>query len=200
MRLASSAWNEVDTTSIRNCWRKAGILPTTSSPLSPVNPSLPISSLIHASETHTNPTLQAEALVGSALDDLEATGALQRSNRMNLAEILNPAVEMHDIFEATDEDIFEAVMGAKAARELNVGGSDEVSDGNDDSSTPAAAPGPTRKDALQASLLLREYVKDFDDPFARKLELMLGSFGQRTRALDTQGMVDSKITHFFRPN
>lgn len=119
---------------------------------------------------------------------------------MNLAEILNPAVEMHDIFEATDEDIFEAVMGAKAARELNVGGSDEVSNGNDDSSTPAAAPGPTRKDALQASLLLREYVKDFDDPFARKLELMLGSFGQRTRALDTQGMVNSKITHFFLPN
>ncbi|KAI5983888.1 hypothetical protein EDD15DRAFT_2152099, partial [Pisolithus albus] len=50
---------------------------------------------------------------------------------------------------------------------------------NDDSSTPAAVPGPTQKDALQASLLLREYVKD-DDPFACKLELMLGSFGLRT--------------------
>ncbi|KAI6115883.1 hypothetical protein F5141DRAFT_1212471 [Pisolithus sp. B1] len=31
-----------------------------------------------------------------------------------------------------------------------------------------------------ASLLLREYVKDIDDPFARKLELMLGSFGWTT--------------------
>ncbi|KAI6100054.1 hypothetical protein EDD16DRAFT_1483007 [Pisolithus croceorrhizus] len=180
MRLASSAWNEVDTTSIRNCWQKAGILPTTSSPLSPVNPSLPILSLIHASKTHTDPTLQAEALVGSALDDLEATRALQRSNCMNLAEILNPAAEMHNIFEATDKDIFEAVMGVKAVQELNMGGSDEVSDGNDDSSTPTAALGPTQKDAIQASLLLREYVKDIDDPFTCKLELMLGSFGQRT--------------------
>ncbi|KAI6012294.1 hypothetical protein PISMIDRAFT_12076 [Pisolithus microcarpus 441] len=74
----------------QNYWQKANILPTSSSPLSPVSPSLPSSSLIHASETHTNPTLQAEALVSSALDDLEATGALQRSNHMDLAEILNP--------------------------------------------------------------------------------------------------------------
>ncbi|KAI5982595.1 hypothetical protein EDD15DRAFT_2322708 [Pisolithus albus] len=56
---------------------------------------------------------------------------------------------------------------------------------NDDSTTPAAVSGLTQKDALQASLLLREYVKDIDDPFACKLELMLGSFGQRTRVLDT---------------
>ncbi|KAI6097700.1 hypothetical protein EDD16DRAFT_1499114 [Pisolithus croceorrhizus] len=119
---------------------------------------------------------------------------------MNLAEILNLAAEMHNIFEATDEDIFEAVMGAKAAWELNMGGSDEVSDGNDDLSTPTAAPGPTWKDATQASLLLGEYFKDIDDPFTCKLELILGSFGQRTRALNTQGMVNSKITHFFQPN
>ncbi|KAI6115882.1 hypothetical protein F5141DRAFT_1062078 [Pisolithus sp. B1] len=121
MWLASSAWNEVNTTSIQNCWQKASILPTTSSPLSPISPSLPISSLIHAPETHTNLTLQAEALVGSALDDLEATGALQRSNHMDHAEILNLAAEMHNIFEATDEDIFEADMGAKTAWELNIG-------------------------------------------------------------------------------
>ncbi|KAI6115881.1 hypothetical protein F5141DRAFT_1001121, partial [Pisolithus sp. B1] len=55
-------------------------------------------------------------------------------------------------------------------------------------------------DALQASLLLREYVKDINNPFARKLELMLGSFGQRTQVLDTQGMVNGKITYFFQPN
>ncbi|KAI5982007.1 hypothetical protein EDD15DRAFT_2328072 [Pisolithus albus] len=48
-----------------------------------------------------------------------------------------------------------------------------------------AVPGPTQKDALQASLLLREYVKDIDDPYVCKLELMLGSFGQRTQVLNT---------------
>ncbi|KAI6100482.1 hypothetical protein EDD16DRAFT_1481329, partial [Pisolithus croceorrhizus] len=109
---------------------------------------------------------------------LEATGALQRTNHMNLAEILNPAAETHNIFEATDEDIFEAVMDVKRVQELDVEGSDEVSNANDDSAAELA--GPTCKDTLQASLLLRQYVKDIDDPFAHKLELMLGTFGYRT--------------------
>ena len=93
MRLANQAWNEVDTTAIQNCWRKAGILPDMApSPL--IQPSFPIASPIHTMETHDDSIARAEALVQDVLDDLEKTGALQPSNRMSITEFLNPAAEM----------------------------------------------------------------------------------------------------------
>ena len=112
MRLASQAWNEVDTTTVRNCWCKAGILPNTSTADSspPICPLLPIASLVHAASTTpsvtNNPVSHAEQLVNVALDDLVATGALQKSNWMDLEELLNPATERHNVFDAPDEDIF----------------------------------------------------------------------------------------------
>jgi len=47
MRLADAAWREVDTTTIRHCWRKADILPAMPTPL-PVQPTIAISTLINA--------------------------------------------------------------------------------------------------------------------------------------------------------
>ena len=202
MRLAEDAWNEVDTTTIRNCWRKAKITPDTdsSSPSSSIRPSLPISSLIHTVETPDDPVAQAAQLVTEALDDLEATGVLQRANRMSLAELLNPAVESHNLFEATDEDIFRAVMDAKTAREVNKGGSDDIADMNDESGISGPVePHPARNEALQAVLLLEKYVNELDDPFARKFEVMLGTFGRRTRVLNMQRIKDNKITNYFTP-
>ncbi|KAF8559500.1 hypothetical protein OG21DRAFT_1502741 [Imleria badia] len=91
---------------------------------------------------------------------------------MNIDELLNPAVEAHQIFDATDEDIYQAVMDAKKAREASVKGCDLDSD-------EAVEQMTTRDEAFQAALSLRKYTKYLDDPFARKLEVMLGSFGQR---------------------
>ncbi|KIO10229.1 hypothetical protein M404DRAFT_971045 [Pisolithus tinctorius Marx 270] len=83
MRLAEKAWSEVDTTTIRNCWKKAGILPPNMDAV-PIHPTLPISSLIHATrsepETPNDPIQQAENAVESALNDLEKTGILQHTN------------------------------------------------------------------------------------------------------------------------
>ncbi|KAF9220445.1 hypothetical protein BS17DRAFT_787439 [Gyrodon lividus] len=196
MRLADDAWNEVDTTTIRNCWHKANILPNTDSSTltSIIQPSLPISSLIHTTEPcnpPNNPVVQAENTIRDALDDLEATGVLQRSNQMDLAELLNPAAETHNIFEATDEDIYQAVMDAKAAREANgEGNSDDVDSG-------PVEPGSTRNEALQAALVVGKYIKDFDDPFVRKLESMLGLLGKRTGVLEIQTMKDTKLNGYF---
>ena len=116
MRLANKAWNEVDTTTIRNCWHKAGILLDFEMDTFPSQPSLSISSLAHLSDSVPQAdagVLQVEVLVQSTLDKLEATGALQHSNRMDLAELLNPAIEAHDMFDAMEKDIFDAVMEAK---------------------------------------------------------------------------------------
>lgn len=191
MRLADEAWNNVDMTTIRNCWRKAGFLPDTHSSnnqLPPAHPSLHISSLL---DDAINPVTElAERLVSTALDDLEATRALQHSNPMDIAELLNPAAETHNVFDASDEDIFGAVMDAEKARESAKGGGDEVDDATDE-------PGPTRSQALQATLLLKKYLVDMDDPAARKLEVMLGSFGCMTRIQGMQRMENGKITDYF---
>ena len=74
-------------------------------------------------------------------------------------------------------------MDAKAVREMDKEGSDETSDGNDNH---AKWPPVTHNEALEALLLLRQYIKDFDNPFARKLEMMLGLFGCNTQVHNTQ--------------
>jgi hypothetical protein len=40
-------------------------------------------------------------------------------------------------------------------------------------------------------------IEILNDPFACKLEVMLGSFGQRTHAVEMQGMMDTKVTDYF---
>jgi DDE superfamily endonuclease len=202
MRLAQDAWNNVDTTTIRNCWKKANILPNTlsSTQTTPAQPTLPISSLIHptdaVNDSDTGPTVHAETLVERALDDLEATGVLHRSNRMNITELLNPAVETHNLFNATDEDIFDSVMDAKRFREgaTNAGG-DDIDDV--DVSAPA---GPTRHELIQAALMLKKHVATLNDPFSRKFEVMLGSFGAQTRVAGMKSAKDTRLTDYFVHN
>ncbi|KAH7885799.1 hypothetical protein F5I97DRAFT_1809898 [Phlebopus sp. FC_14] len=69
--------------------------------------------------------------------------------------------------------------------------------GHDNEDTDMPALGPTRSEALQATLMLRKYVGTFNDPFTHKLEVMLGSFRQQTHAIKTQGLKDTKMTDYF---
>jgi hypothetical protein len=190
---------------IRNCWKKAGILPDMLSS-TPAQPTLPISSLIHqtdanhaANNSDMDPAAPAKMLVKTALDDLEATGALQRLNRMNMAELLNPAIKSHNLFETTDKDIFNSVMDAKQF-EKNVGGKGDGNgnsdNGNDDNNNDPALV-PSHCELLQAALMLRKHVATINDPFACKLKGMLGSFGHRTHAIEMQRMTDTRLTDYF---
>ena len=197
--MAQVAWNEVDTTTIRNCWRKAGILPAL--PALPSSeqrePAVPISSLIHSTDSDTaaattfNCISHTKTLVTTALDELETTGALQHSNRMDITELLNPAIETNNIFRATDEDIYNSMMEARKLKEQ-----DGLGDG-DDVNIPK--PVPTQREALQAAFVLKRYLSTFNDDllFARKLEVMVGLFGQQTWAAKMQGMTETKLTDFF---
>src|SRR5882724_12565694 len=51
MQLADAAWNEVDATTIKNCWRKAGILPSMESPAA-AQPTVSILSLLNTDSAH----------------------------------------------------------------------------------------------------------------------------------------------------
>ncbi|KAF9228315.1 hypothetical protein BS17DRAFT_693008 [Gyrodon lividus] len=46
-------------------------------------------------------------------------------------------------------------------------------------------------------MMLKEYVGTFNDPFAHKFGVMLGLFGQRTHAVEMQGMANTKSTDYF---
>ena len=83
---------------------QAGILPNIASP--PIQPSLPISSLVHTDAdlaVPNDPIMQAENNVQGALD------------------VLNPAAESHKIPYATDGDIYKAVIDAMKAQENGSG-------------------------------------------------------------------------------
>jgi hypothetical protein len=102
----------VDTTTIRNCWKKVDILPSSSLPV--LNPSIPVSSLLNVDDTHCLEDLVTivEKQLESALDELVSTGALQVSNRMDIEALLNPADKSHVIDETTDKEICQAVLDA----------------------------------------------------------------------------------------
>ena len=106
MKLTQAAWDEVDTTIVQNCWQKAKILPKSNLSQSAVaKSSLPVSSLVHMKNAANSDDPMAhhvETILQTALDDLQSTGALQQSNWMNIAELLNPATETTNVFDATD--------------------------------------------------------------------------------------------------
>ncbi|KAH8976620.1 hypothetical protein EDB86DRAFT_3022020 [Lactarius hatsudake] len=128
MRMAESAWHSVDTMTIRNCWEKAGILPETGAFSAHIaKPLIPVSTLLHSSNTQIDPFSHAKKQVELALDNLVSRGALQKANRMDIDSLFNPAGESYVLTEATDADIYQAVMDAVEAREnIEKNGGDDV--------------------------------------------------------------------------
>ena len=66
MRLANTAWHQVDATMIQNCWRKSGILPEFEAEV--INPLIPLTALIDDAITHMDPVAHAENRLKTALD------------------------------------------------------------------------------------------------------------------------------------
>ena len=110
------------------------------------------------------------------------TGALQSSNQMSLEALLNLVDELITITETTDDEIYGAVMDARNVREAAAIAGTRDHDVDDDAIDDT---GPSRKEALLASLKLKKYLQDLDDSFARKLEGMLSSFGHKTRLIES---------------
>ncbi|KIJ98731.1 hypothetical protein K443DRAFT_626750 [Laccaria amethystina LaAM-08-1] len=191
MRMADEAWSDVDTTTIRNCWRKAGILPAI--PSRTTQPSIPISSLVNDTSSQTDPIIEAERQVENALDDLVATGALQTKNRMDINALLNPEGESQILTETSDEEIYHAVMDSMKAREnMEITGGDDVDD------DIIIEPRPTRREVLKAVSTIGACIEESDDPNSRKLEALLGSLNRQLRLDETRNMRDTHLTDFFQ--
>ena len=187
MQIADLAWHDVDATTISNCWQRVGILPDMNPLSAPTNPPLiPVSSLI-------NDIAHAENQVEAALDDLVLTGALQKTNRMDVKSLLNPAGESQILIETSDAEIYHAVMdAADAYANMEINGGDDVDD--DDVSLE---PCPTRRDVLKAVSTISRYIEDLNNPVAHKMEALFGSFNMQLRLDETRSMKPTHLTDFF---
>jgi len=107
---------------------------------------------------------------------------------MDVAELLSPAAEAHNFFEATDEDIYQAVIDTRGVQE------GVETESNSKSGEPIKS---THGEAVQAAIVLGQYLKRLDDPFVCELDSMLGSFGKKTWLLEMQSKKDTKITNYF---
>jgi hypothetical protein len=192
MRLADLAWREVDATTIRHCWHKAGILPTMYYP-GPAQPAVPISSLLHANPHDLDPITTAEDELRLALDDLEATGILQSKNRMGIEALLNPPEESQMMEAMTDEEICQTVLAAHKAQEEGPisGGDDDVEDDT------LVEPCPTYHEMFRAASIMNKFAGHVDDPDARKFEAALASFTRTMRSKRSQTLTTTHITDYF---
>ncbi|KAJ2934201.1 hypothetical protein H1R20_g2939, partial [Candolleomyces eurysporus] len=200
MRLADEAWRNIDLTTVRNCWLKAGILPDKlihPKPTPSTGPSIPVSSLLEPTPATAAPADSLEAIekeVEVALNQLESRGALHNSSRMSLEFLLDPPGEHEVLTETADQDIFSAVMSAQAAQELM-----DINGGDNTDNTPDPEPCPTNLDILQASATIKKFIKEINEPYAHKLEVLLSSLTHNLRLKNTKALKDTLITKFFTP-
>lgn len=157
------------------------------------NPSIPVSSLLHDDvSSQMDPVVHAERQVEVALDDLVATGVLQKENRMEIDSLLNPEGESQTLTETSDKEIYQAVMDAVKAREnMEVTGCDDV-----DNDVPPE-PRPTRRDVVKATSIINKYIIESDDPQSRKLEGMLSAFNRQLRWDETKNLKETSLADFF---
>ncbi|KAJ7321833.1 hypothetical protein DFH08DRAFT_712636 [Mycena albidolilacea] len=91
----------------------------------------------------------------------------------------------------TDEEIKNAVQEKRAGEQ------DREVNGGDDDNYVDKDPRPIRGEVLQASAILRRYVRESVDTFARQMETILGRFSRQTRLEQVNSLVETSITDFF---
>jgi len=95
--------------------------------------------------------------------------------------------------ESSDTEIYQAVIDAiDAHANLKINGGDDV----DDDDIPLE-PRPTWRDVLKAAPTIGRYIDDMNEPIARKLEVLLGSFNRQLRLDETRSMKSTVLTDFF---
>ncbi|KAI9430609.1 hypothetical protein H4582DRAFT_1823854 [Lactarius indigo] len=111
---------------------------------------------------------------------------------MDIESLLNPQSEAHIMAEASDKDIYQAVMDTIKAREdIEKNGGDDVDDDG------PVKPRPSHRDVLKAVSTIIQYVSEMDNPLARKIEALLGSLTRLIRKDEAKLMRNTVLTDFF---
>ncbi len=185
---------QLGTTMIQNCWQKAGILPKMDASHT-ANPSIPVSSLLYNDVPfQMDPVVHAKRQVEVALDELIATGALQKTNQMEIESLLNPEGESQILTEISNEEIYQAVMDALEAHEnMEITGWDDV-----DNNVPPE-PCPTCCNVVKAVSTINKYIIKLNDLQSCKLEAMLNAFNWQLCFDKTKNLKEMILTDFFTP-
>ena len=116
---------------------------------------------------------------------------------MKLEEFLNPISEQEvNGRKVSDKEIFRSAQDmAEAEKMIEVNGGDDIN-------METVQVKPTRKEALTAAAFTLQTRKfaDINEPFARKLEGALASFGYQTRMEGNCMMEATHITDYFIHN
>jgi hypothetical protein len=101
--------------------------------------------LLDHSSSQMDLVAYAERQVEATLDDLVTTGALQKTNRIDIESLLNPEGKSHVLTETSDVEIYQAVIDA-----INAHANMEANGGDDADDIPLV-PRPTQRDVLKAA-------------------------------------------------
>jgi len=135
--------------------------------------------------------------VEAALDELVATGAPQTANHMDIDSLLDQLGESLVLTEVSDKKIYQAVINAIAAHDnLDLNGHD---DGNDGDSIEEASlePPPSWRDVAKAVATINRYIEELNDPLARKVEALLGTFNRQLHLNEAKSLKDTLMTDYF---
>ena len=95
--------------------------------------------------------------------------------------------------EASDKDIYQAVMDAVEARDnLEKNGGDDVDDDG------LIKPCPSHQDVLKAVSIIVQYVSELNDPLAHKIEALLGSLVRPFHKDEARSIKNTVLTDFFQ--
>ncbi len=117
---------------------------------------------------NSDPVSAAEKGLSAVLDGLQDRGVLQKSNRMDIEDLINNPDEKILIDLTTDEEIRDAVLSRRDnEQQMDINGGDDGSDG------PTYTL-PTRQEALSAASTLQKYINLNEDDFSAKTGSSLG--------------------------
>ncbi|KAI7949502.1 hypothetical protein MJO28_008323 [Puccinia striiformis f. sp. tritici] len=168
MHLSRLAWQCVSETTIRNCWNHTGIFP---------------GQLTRFDGTENDQALEKQ------IDRLQSMGLLHATNRMSIAELLNPADESgYSIW--TSEEIFRSVKDSRTE--------DDDQD-DDNNSEPPPPPKPTAKEVFKAISLINNYIESDTSVAADKLNQSMETYSKSLLDHLITTARQSTITSFFPP-
>ena len=93
----------------------------------------------------------------------------------------------------SDREIYQAVMDA-----INARGNIEINGGDDVDDDLPSEPRPTRQDVLKAVSTIGRYIDDLNEPIARKMEAILGSFNRQLHLDENKTMKTTLSSDFFQ--
>ncbi|POV99557.1 hypothetical protein PSTT_13691 [Puccinia striiformis] len=168
MRLSRLSWNSVTRATIKHCWDHTGI-----------------TGRANQLSKDTDMML-ANSELESETSRLETLGIVNESNRMSIADLLNPAGETQDVGLLSSEEIFELHQEAQAI------------DNKNPETEPDPVPKPTLREIRSALATTFNYIHHDNSPLADELQNLLDRYSQQIDSTSIKNAQQLSLDSFFK--